>query len=394
MRILQVVSTPPFAWATGGCSRVVYGLSKALSERGHDVTIMTTDQFESHQRYPAEELIKTVDNVKILRYRNLSDALAWRKIYFAPGMIFDLGNRIKNVDIVHLHDIISIHAIFVSKQCLQKNVPYVLTMHGSGIWLRRKAALNYLLTKGFLIDVLRKAAYVTSMSEREHADYRSLTINDDRIIDIPNGIDVEEFRKKVKKSEFRKMRSIETEEKIVLYLGRVHSSKHLELLLEAFAEVNAAHRDTRLVICGPDDGYISELQAIAKGLGISERMIVTGYLKENEKIQAMTDSDVFVTPSFTGFPITFLEACICRVPIVTTNLNDNLDWINNQVGIVTNYNATAMANAIERILYDQDLAEKFRKNQQELLYSRFNWKMVAASLENVYRRCIDEKKSN
>lgn len=46
MKIAQVISTPPFAWSTGGCARVVYELSKELADRGHEVTILTLDMYD------------------------------------------------------------------------------------------------------------------------------------------------------------------------------------------------------------------------------------------------------------------------------------------------------------------------------------------------------------
>ena len=61
-------------------------------------------------------------------------------------------------------------------------------------------------------------------------------------------------------------------------------------------------------------------------------------MSEKEKITIFVDADVFVTPSFSGFPVTFLEACACSTPIITTNKGDELDWIHNKVGYVVEYN--------------------------------------------------------
>lgn len=50
---------------------------------------------------------------------------------------------------------------------------------------------------------------------------------------------------------------------------------------------------------------------------------------EKEKMMAFIDADVFVTPRFYGFPITFLEAIACGTPIVTTNAGDFIEGIDN-----------------------------------------------------------------
>lgn len=64
-----------------------------------------------------------------------------------------------------------------------------------------------------------------------------------------------------------------------------------------------------LVIAGPDDGYLAEAKSLCDSLSISDSVLFTGFISGEDKLKALVDSDVFITPSFLGFLVTFLEAC-------------------------------------------------------------------------------------
>ena len=88
MKILQIISTPPFAWATGGCARVAYDISKELVKSGHDVTMLTTDLYEPNQRYISKTNPEYIDGIQIFRFKQVSNWLAWKhKISISQRLI-------------------------------------------------------------------------------------------------------------------------------------------------------------------------------------------------------------------------------------------------------------------------------------------------------------------
>ena len=74
-------------------------------------------------------------------------------------------------------------------------------------------------------------------------------------------------------------------------------------------------------------------------------------------------------------------------PIITTNNGDKLDWINNQTGIVTDYDKTALMNAILKVLNDKELKERFGYNGIKLAKS-LNWTKISKEYEFIYRESI------
>jgi glycosyltransferase involved in cell wall biosynthesis len=167
-------------------------------------------------------------------------------------------------------------------------------------------------------------------------------------------------------------------------LGRLHKSKGIDLLIEAFSELTTELDNVKLMLVGPDDGYMLTLEKRAEELKIKDKTIFTGRVPEKEKLMAFIDADVFVTPRFYGFPSTFLEAIACGVPIITTNEGDKLEWIHNNVGYVTDYNRDQLKDAILNILTNDKIRQEFGKKAKSLVREEFNWSKIAGQLETVY----------
>ena len=148
-------------------------------------------------------------------------------------------------------------------------------------------------------------------------------------------------------------------------------------------------KDAVLVVAGPDDGYLNEAKALANSLGVYNSTVFTGFINSEDKLGALVDADVFVTPSFYGFPMTFLEACAVGTPIVTTSLGDTLEWIDGKVGYVTQPTHHDLAKAIYRIISDDKLRRKFSRNCIKVARSDFSLEKVVERLEKVYEEVVE-----
>jgi glycosyltransferase involved in cell wall biosynthesis len=109
--------------------------------------------------------------------------------------------------------------------------------------------------------------------------------------------------------------------RLVLFLGRIHAKKGVDLLLHAFAVHAAVDPDARLVIAGPDsDGFKRELEVLAQSLGISRVVTWPGMLTGDMKWGALHAADVFILPSHQeNFGIAVAEALACSVPVLISN---------------------------------------------------------------------------
>jgi len=380
MKILQVVSS----WK-GGVIKVAFDVSRMLRELRHEVTIYITNL-----AFGNSNLDKKGD-VKILSFNSLCSQIAKRvKVYITPRLI-PRAREVRNFDIVHIHGYRTFQNGVIYYFVKKYEVPYILQAHGSLPRIMAKQSLKWLYDVLFGYRLLRDAAKVIALSRVEAEQYRSMGVPEEKIAIIPNGIDLSEYAELPPKGAFKKKFNIPEDRKIILYLGRIHRIKGIDFLVKAYAYLTKKmnFKDAVLIIAGPDDGYLNEVKALADSLGVYNSTVFTGFISSEDKLGALVDADVFVTPSFYGFPMTFLESCAVGTPIVTTSLGDRLEWIDGNVGYVTQPTPHDLAEAIYRIISDDKLRRKFSRNCIKVVRSDFSLEKVVEKLEKVYEEVVE-----
>lgn len=320
--------------------------------------------------------------------RNLSPLLIKKsKLFLTPELFSKAKEEISEFDVIHLHEYRTFQNVVVSHYAKKYGIPYLIQTHGSLPREKAKKVLKRIYDASFDHDILRSASKVIALNQREIEQCRAMGLPEDKIELLPNGIDPFEVGVLPLKGCFREKYDIGKEEKIVLYLGRIHRMKGLEFLAEAFRLVLKEIEKARLVMIGPDDGYLSTFSKIISGLKIEEKVLLTGFLGKRDKLAALIDSEVFVAPWYYGFPLTFLEACIVGCPIVTS-FND-LDWIDQNVGYVVENSPTAISKAIYKILQDDIVRGRFRENCRHII-EVFDISKITHQLEDVYTSAVDK----
>ena len=267
----------------------------------------------------------------------------------------------------------------------------MLQVHGSLATYFQKGILKKTFDKLWGYRILKDASKVIAVTKIEADQYKSLGVSEDRIEIVPNGIDLSEFENLPKRGEFRKKHGFGDSRKIILYLARIHKIKGLDLLAKAFAALSNNFSDAKLVIAGPDDGYLSSLKKLITALEISDKVLFTGPLYGREKLSAYIDAVVYVLPSsYEIFGITVLEACACGTPVIVTDRCGIADVVDGQAGLAVPYDRDALAKAILDILSGDKLRQQFGEKGKLLVREKFNWEKIAEQVESMYRVCIEE----
>jgi len=353
MRIAFVTfEYPPFI--IGGAGTYAEKVTCELAKLGHEIFVFTPQIDEFHK-----ETIN-VPNLKIIRV-HINGRLPFKALQFWLRLPEEIKIAEQNgkFDIIHFN---GISYWFLKKKLV--NAPHIVTIHHLVIDAIKS---NNLSTVSRFKDLCGENSLIIPWIEKRCIH------SADKIIAVSN----------FTKEQILKNYNIEPGKTSVIYNG-------IDLLIAAYSELVKDMQDTKLAIVGPDDGYLSELKKQTTQLGIVDKVLFTGPLFKHDKLTAYVDADVFVTPKFSGLPVTFIEACACGLPIITTTEGDDIAWIDNNVGFVVEYDKYSIYKAILKILQDGILWNDFSKNGKKLALQELNWdKIVMQMISNVYEGCVN-----
>jgi glycosyltransferase involved in cell wall biosynthesis len=165
-------------------------------------------------------------------------------------------------------------------------------------------------------SILKSAGELYSLN-REEADYVAQRFRRPSSV-LANGIDVADYERS-EQGKFRAKHSELAGRDFILFVGRLHPIKGIDLLTRSFAHARKRGMELDLVIVGPDDGARAGVESLAQELGISDRVHFTGGLFGEEKRDAFAACTIFAhRPRFEGFGITVVEGLASAKPVVTT----------------------------------------------------------------------------
>ena len=391
MKILQITNFFKPSWEAGGPARSVYEISKKLVENGHDVTVYTTDGFKSRLDVETNKPV-VVDGIRTYYFRNLSSFLTKMMLFPIPYYLpLVMRKEIKNFDIIHINEHRTALAIMVHYYAKKYGIPYILQPRGS-VPTISKSKLKKIFDYLFGYSIIKDASEIIASSKIESDQYFDLLpgLEYEKIVHIPNGIDLVTYLNLPEKGTFKKKYSINTDEKVVLFLSRLHKRKGADLLIKAFCDLKSELKNVKLVIAGPDEGYLDTLKSIVAELNIKDDVVFTGPLYESDKIEAYVDADVFVLPSkdrYESFGNVVLEALACGTPVIVTNNCGISEWITDDVGYVIEYDKDQITNAIYEILVNDELGNIYKTISKNFI-NNFTWDDVVTKIENTYLECL------
>lgn len=176
---------------------------------------------------------------------------------------------------------------------------------------------------------------------------------------------------------------------LVLFVGRLVYYKGIDVLVEAMADVSAT-----LVVIGRGP-LEAELRDKALALGISERILWVEPVSDSELAAWYDSADVFCLPSTArseAYGLVQLEAHYAGTPVVSTALPTGVPYVN-QDGltglVVPPGDSRALADALNRLLADDELRERFGRQARERAVTDFSIERMVSATIAVYREAIE-----
>ena len=273
----------------------------------------------------------------------------------------------------------------------------VLTVHD--LAFRRFPETAPMATRRWLSrleEALREAWQVIVVSERTRSDLleaypRAAARLADRVSVVPLGVDVDVFRPSGVDAVEAVRRRYGIEGPFLLSLGGIEPRKNLPALLSAYASLPDDVRPA-LVIAGPiapwnPEGWDLVRPALdALPPPIRDRVVVTGYVSEEEKVALLGGAEALVYPSlYEGFGLPVIEAMACGTPVLTSNVSALPATAGDAALLVDPHDTDDIASGIEAILTDRALRERLRAAGTERART-FSWDETARRTVEVLRR--------
>jgi glycosyltransferase involved in cell wall biosynthesis len=310
------------------------------------------------------------------RLSRVAQGLVREGLYYPFGL--SRRARRSNVDLVHCPGPFTPR---VRDRPLVMTVHDVLPLRHPELFTRTIVAHMRLVTSAFL----RRADRILTGSRHTRNELVELLgLAGDRIDVTPYGVD-ERFRPVERDSDWLERR-LGLRGRYVLCVGTLEPRKNLRAALRAFRLVADEVADCALVVAG-GRGWRNEL--FERELDrASERVVLTGYLEDEELVRLYSGADCFLFPSLSegfGFPV--LEAMACGAPVVSSDRTSLPEVVGDAGVLVDPEDVEGQAAAVMRLLSEPELAGDLRRRGLERS-SRFSWDACAASTLESYRRAL------
>lgn len=203
-----------------------------------------------------------------------------------------------------------------------------------------------------------------------------------RIFFVPLGIDRSIFQKTCSKHLINKWVG---EKKYILYLGALDYRKGITDIVKSFDYIAERDKEVNLVLAGrTTPRFENVLKGALEDSKYANRIIITGFVSDEEKLQLLSNAEIFLLPSeYEGFGLPILEAMACECPVITTHISSIPEVAGNAVRYTAVNDPMSLADNVLDLLYD--FGERERLIQGGLKQCDFfTWERTAELLEKVF----------
>jgi glycosyltransferase involved in cell wall biosynthesis len=297
-----------------------------------------------------------------------------------------LREEVGQFDLVHLHSLWNPVISVAAFACREAGVPYLLSPRGmlqAGA-LGRKKVLKRIYYRLLERRTLAGARALHFFTEAEARDSKHLLNNNISSFVVPSGVETD-LATAVQRGRFRKAYPFLQGKRIMLFLGRLHWSKGLELQAQALGHLVKRFPDLVWVLVGPDGGDWARLLGQVCHTSGERHIFWTGSLPRQQCLEALADADVFLlTSRHEAHSMAMNEALAIGVPLVITDtvgFDEVKQW---GAGYVVPWDPLRLATAVSGVLEHPEQAHKMREAGRRLAADRLAWPKVAEAMARVY----------
>lgn len=276
------------------------------------------------------------------------------------------------------------------KLCAEKNIPLIVTSQGGDLangsrYEQRPAIMQQIR------ETLAQCAAVTAISH--YMRERALAINPackTHLHDIPNGVDITQLSTPVSNPPalFNKY-PILARKKFILFMGRLHHRKGIDVLVKAFQHAADELGEVDLLIAG-SGRELQSLKALAAQKK-SKRIHFLGPVSGDAKRWLLQNALCLVAPTRTweGMPVVVLEAQACGLPVIGTNVGGIVDLVHpNQNGLLVEpEDVSGLATGLRQLVPNESKLTSLSCGARQSI-QRYDWAVVAGEYLNLFNSLL------
>jgi len=314
-----------------------------------------------------------------------------------PELGHFLSTQLSKFNLVHIHGLWRYPQWAAAHYARKLSIPYIVSPHGmcEPFELARKGWKKKVFFNLVEKHTLQNAAAIHAITAAEKEHCTQLQIGN--VIEvIPHGVTIQSrlSPSQVQANLPDEIRAIPPQAPVLLYMGRLHPKKGLDLLLPAFAQILSRHSSAYLVLAGPDVvGYQDSLMQLASSYQIEERVLFPGMVTGLQKQAMLQRADVFTLPSYSeGFSAAILEALAAAKPVVISKYCYFDEVVNAGCGQIVDTDVSQLASALNDFLeLSPDVRQGIGQCGRRLIEEKYTWDLAAHKMSMLYQSILSNK---
>lgn len=367
-----------------GVINVVHNYATELSKK-HDVTVFVPESLDKN----------FVDDFPYIVVRCKKLPITFGD-YVTPAPMFDKKFKKQlnqDFDIIHLHSPFTISKTAI-KVARKRKIPIIITLHSQYKQDFKEKTKSKLLTN-FMMKYIARSFNACDelwtmnpkMAELSHAyGYKG------KVFLLPNGCDLNKSDINANKVDNFRLQYASKDEKLLLYVGRIHILKNIEFILKVCEQLKEKHFPFKMVFVGNGQDF-DKFNKMNQNMHLEDCVFFVGKVADRNKLQYFYKvSDLFVFPSnYDTDGIVKTEAAAYQTPTIFLEGSIASSCVqNNFNGYIEENDVTKFADRIIEIFKDEKNYKTVCKNAEETLY--LTWKDIIARAEKRYYEIIEKKK--
>jgi glycosyltransferase involved in cell wall biosynthesis len=366
MHAIHVV--PNIIREASGPSYSVPALCRALADQGIEVELHIVGK-------PHGDV---APNFKLISHFELP---TFPRIIISPGMRRSLRELARHANIMHNHSLWMMPNVYPADAVKNTKCKLMTSPRGTlSEWaLNRSRFKKKIMWWLFQKAAVEKSHCMHATALSEYDEIRNLNLKMPVAI-IPNGVDIPDIPKDLKKAESSRK---------LLYLGRIHPKKGVDILIKAWRSIQAKFPDWQLDIVGPIDEYGESMKKLAKEIG-TDRVQFPGPVYGSSKDRIYFDSDLFVLPTHSeNFGMVVAEALAHGVPAVVSKGAPWRDLDKKQCGWWIDIGETQLSDCLKNsMMISREKLSDMGNKGREWMRSDYSWDIIGLKMKTTYEWII------